>query len=117
MLALHIVVSRLGILNIILARPAPAPCPRALTASRPNTKQQAEDGMHALSKFLYDRLFEYLVYRINKVLKSPVEVKCFIGVLDIFGFEMFNQVRRPAVRQRQVGQGFSFLCLVCVSSW
>ena len=69
-----------------------APCAFRLL-SRPNTKQQAEDGMHALSKFLYDRLFEYLVYRINKVLKSPVEVKCFIGVLDIFGFEMFNQVR------------------------
>jgi myosin heavy subunit len=48
--------------------------------------------VHALSKFLYDRMFEYLVYRVNKVLKSQVDVQSFIGVLDIFGFEMFTQV-------------------------
>jgi hypothetical protein len=48
--------------------------------TRPNTKQQAAEGADALAKFLFDRMFEYLVYRINKVLRATVPVSSFIGM-------------------------------------
>jgi myosin heavy subunit len=40
-----------------------------------------------LAKFLFDRMFEYLVYRINKVLRATVPVSSFIG-MDEFAFEI-----------------------------
>jgi myosin heavy subunit len=59
--------------------------------NKPNTKQQAEDGRDALSKFLFDRMFEWLIYRINKALATDAKkAYAFIGVLDIFGFEIFS---------------------------
>jgi hypothetical protein len=61
--------------------------------SKPNTRQQASDGRDALAKFLFDRMFEWLIYRINVEL-APKEAAsknfAFIGVLDIFGFEIFS---------------------------
>ena len=54
---------------------------------------QASDGRDALAKFLFDRMFEWLIYRINVEL-APKEAAsknfAFIGVLDIFGFEIFS---------------------------
>ena len=56
-------------------------------------KNQASDGRDALAKFLFDRMFEWLIYRINVEL-APKEAAsknfAFIGVLDIFGFEIFS---------------------------
>ena len=58
-----------------------------------NNKSQAEDGRDALSKYLYDKLFEYLIFRINKTLSTGNPSQAFIGVLDIFGFEIFETNR------------------------
>jgi len=54
------------------------------------SSQESADSRDALSKFLYDKLFDWLVHRVNRAFGSPKE-KCFsIGILDIFGFEVFQ---------------------------
>lgn len=52
----------------------------------------AESGRDALVKFLYERMFNWVVSLINKalgVLKEEL-TSTFIGVLDIYGFEHFE---------------------------
>lgn len=56
---------------------------------------QAEFGRDALAKAIYDRLFTWIVERINKAIEVPNknQQKRFnrvIGVLDIYGFEIFD---------------------------
>lgn len=56
---------------------------------------QAEFGRDALAKAIYDRLFTWIVGRINKAIEVPNKntQKRFnrvIGVLDIYGFEIFD---------------------------
>jgi myosin heavy subunit len=55
----------------------------------PLTAQQATDARDALSKALYNELFNWIIRKLNERTKSDVE-DCFIGLLDIFGFEMFE---------------------------
>jgi hypothetical protein len=54
---------------------------------------QALDCRDALAKALYHNVFLHLVSRINASLRAEVEVAYRTGVLDIFGFEIF-QVNR-----------------------
>jgi myosin heavy subunit len=56
------------------------------------TKAQAEDSRDGLAKALYERLFNWLVSRINvsTAPQNPTWVKSTIGILDIFGFESFK---------------------------
>ncbi|XP_055295540.1 unconventional myosin ID [Sitodiplosis mosellana] len=56
---------------------------------------QAEYGRDALAKAIYDRLFTWIIQRINKTILVPGTTvhKRFnkvIGVLDIYGFEVFD---------------------------
>ena len=54
---------------------------------------EAEAARDALGKALYDRLFAWLVGRVNKS-TAPIDdskVASTIGVLDIFGFESFGK--------------------------
>lgn len=44
----------------------------------------------ALAKATYDRMFKWLVTRINKTLDTKLARQFFIGVLDIAGFEIFE---------------------------
>lgn len=44
----------------------------------------------ALAKATYDRMFKWLVMRINKTLDTKLARQFFIGVLDIAGFEIFE---------------------------
>ena len=44
----------------------------------------------ALAKATYDRLFRWLVYRINQTLDTKLPRQFFIGVLDSAGFEIFE---------------------------
>lgn len=46
--------------------------------------------MGALAKATYDRMFKWLVGRINKTLYTVLPRQFFIGVLDIAGFEIFD---------------------------
>ncbi|KAK2835280.1 hypothetical protein Q5P01_015764 [Channa striata] len=52
-------------------------------------QEQATYTRDALAKALYARLFDYLVEAINKAIQKPYE-EFSIGVLDIYGFEIFQ---------------------------
>ncbi|KAL6455775.1 hypothetical protein MHYP_G00356260 [Metynnis hypsauchen] len=55
------------------------------------TQEQAEFAVEALAKATYERLFLWLVARINKALnKTKRQGASFIGILDIAGFEIFE---------------------------
>ncbi|XP_075944400.1 unconventional myosin-If [Anarhichas minor] len=53
-------------------------------------QEQATYTRDALAKALYARLFDYLVEAINKAIQKPHE-EFSIGVLDIYGFEIFQR--------------------------
>nr|AAF25688.1 unconventional myosin PfM-B [Plasmodium falciparum] len=43
----------------------------------------------SISKDIYNKIFEYITKRINNFLNNNKELENFIGILDIFGFEIF----------------------------
>merc|ERR1719357_2064800 len=55
------------------------------------TKEQADFAIEALAKATYERLFRWLVHRINRALDwTKRQGASFIGILDIAGFEIFQ---------------------------
>ncbi|KAF8560908.1 hypothetical protein P879_09778, partial [Paragonimus westermani] len=52
---------------------------------------QVTYAVSALAKSLYNRMFGWLVARVNKTLDTKVKRQFFIGVLDIAGFEIFDE--------------------------
>lgn len=54
--------------------------------------EMAQHGREALLKFIYERLFAWIVTIINQALGPPQSLQDyqFIGVLDIYGFEHFE---------------------------
>ncbi|CEI93188.1 Putative YMR109Wp-like protein [Rhizopus microsporus] len=52
---------------------------------------QATAVRDALSKALYERLFEWIVTRVNVSLQARSAHQYTIGVLDIYGFEIFEE--------------------------
>uniref|UniRef100_A0A8C2I287 Myosin, heavy chain 7B, cardiac muscle, beta b n=1 Tax=Cyprinus carpio TaxID=7962 RepID=A0A8C2I287_CYPCA len=57
---------------------------------RGQTVEQVTYAVGALAKATYDRMFKWLVSRINKTLYTALPRQFFIGVLDIAGFEIFE---------------------------
>lgn len=60
-----------------------------------HTIEQAQFGRDAFAKAVYDRAFSWIVRFINEAIEVPQESKTknrstVIGVLDIYGFEIFN---------------------------
>ncbi|XP_075216177.1 unconventional myosin-Ie-like isoform X2 [Lycorma delicatula] len=53
-------------------------------------EEQANYTRDALAKAIYARLFDKLVERVNRAMRTPVNGNC-IGILDIYGFEIFYQ--------------------------
>uniref|UniRef100_A0A1A9WM81 Myosin motor domain-containing protein n=1 Tax=Glossina brevipalpis TaxID=37001 RepID=A0A1A9WM81_9MUSC len=56
---------------------------------------QAEYGKDALAKAIYDRLFTWIISHINRAIlfrgsKTQARFNTVIGVLDIYGFEIFD---------------------------
>ncbi|GLE02369.1 hypothetical protein PINS_up011207 [Pythium insidiosum] len=54
--------------------------------------EQANNARDALAKTLYGRLFDWMVHKMNEFLKHEDTHRSkghFIGILDIFGFEVF----------------------------
>eukprot|EP01111_Echinosteliopsis_oligospora_P014913 TRINITY_DN5735_c1_g3_i1.p1 TRINITY_DN5735_c1_g3~~TRINITY_DN5735_c1_g3_i1.p1 ORF type:complete len:1138 (+),score=396.14 TRINITY_DN5735_c1_g3_i1:202-3615(+) len=64
----------------------------------PLNRTQALAGRDGLSKAIYDRLFTWLVERINTAMEKK-NTGAVIGVLDIYGFEVFDK------------NGFEQLCI------
>ncbi|KAM7420919.1 hypothetical protein PAMA_015226 [Pampus argenteus] len=55
------------------------------------TKEQADFAVETLAKATYERLFRWLVHRINRALdRRQRQGASFIGILDIAGFEIFQ---------------------------
>ncbi|XP_011698075.1 PREDICTED: unconventional myosin-Va isoform X2 [Wasmannia auropunctata] len=70
-------------------------CHRKIVSTRevflkPMTVEQANGARDALAKHIYAELFNWIVTNINTSLQSPSQAHCFIGVLDIYGFETFE---------------------------
>ncbi|XP_069042124.1 unconventional myosin-Vb [Lepisosteus oculatus] len=62
------------------------------TLVKPMPWQQACEARDALAKHVYGQLFSWVVRRLNAALRAPQRTpKSFIGVLDIYGFEMFER--------------------------
>eukprot|EP00039_Didymoeca_costata_P010685 m.144552 g.144552 ORF g.144552 m.144552 type:complete len:1420 (-) comp14925_c0_seq1:86-4345(-) len=62
------------------------------TMARQDTKQ-ASDCRNALAKFVYSKMFDWLVVRVNKSMGETQyknSGQLYIGILDIFGFEIFK---------------------------
>ncbi|NXK97326.1 MYH7 protein, partial [Formicarius rufipectus] len=68
--------------------------PRVKVGNEYVTKGQSVEqvlyAVGALAKATYDRMFKWLVTRINKTLDTKLARQFFIGVLDIAGFEIFE---------------------------
>ncbi|KAF8587018.1 myosin-1 [Ramaria rubella] len=56
----------------------------------PLNPAQASSGRDALAKAIYNNLFEWIVARINVSMKPRQSHARLIGILDIFGFEIFE---------------------------
>ncbi|KAM6957839.1 myosin heavy chain, fast skeletal muscle-like [Aplochiton taeniatus] len=54
------------------------------------TVPQVNNSVMALSKSIYERMFLWMVVRINQMLDTKQPRNFFIGVLDIAGFEIFD---------------------------
>jgi len=52
--------------------------------------KQAVAQRDAFAKFLYGQLFEWLVERLNRAIGVHTDTNRYIGCLDIFGFEIFE---------------------------
>ena len=56
----------------------------------PLNPAQAAAARDALAKAIYTNLFDWIVERVNKSLKAKSAGELVIGVLDIYGFEIFQ---------------------------
>uniref|UniRef100_A0A6I8N447 Myosin-7B n=1 Tax=Ornithorhynchus anatinus TaxID=9258 RepID=A0A6I8N447_ORNAN len=69
-------------------------CPRVKVGNEYVTKgqtvQQVYNSIGALSKSVYEKMFLWMVTRINQQLDTKQSRQFFIGVLDIAGFEIFD---------------------------
>jgi len=54
-------------------------------------RTQAKDSTDALAKALYGRMFSFILGWINSILCNERETLPYVGVLDIFGFEDFQE--------------------------
>uniref|UniRef100_A0A8P4K3G6 Myosin heavy chain, fast skeletal muscle n=1 Tax=Dicentrarchus labrax TaxID=13489 RepID=A0A8P4K3G6_DICLA len=54
------------------------------------TVQQVKNSVTALAKSIYERMFLWMVIRINQMLDTKQSRQHYIGVLDIAGFEIFD---------------------------
>lgn len=62
---------------------------RGQVTYRPFNPATAADTRDAVAKAVYGRLFHWLVRRVNLCIRNDDKARSFIGVLDIFGFEVF----------------------------
>uniref|UniRef100_A0A8D3DHL6 Myosin motor domain-containing protein n=1 Tax=Scophthalmus maximus TaxID=52904 RepID=A0A8D3DHL6_SCOMX len=54
------------------------------------TVPQVSNSVTALAKSIYERMFLWMVIRINQMLDTKQQRNSYIGVLDIAGFEIFD---------------------------
>lgn len=62
---------------------------------------QVTNAVGALAKSVYEKMFLWMVIRINEMLDTKQPRQFFIGVLDIAGFEIFNVSFAPPTCARK----------------
>ena len=68
---------------------------RNSTYTSPNNRIQAIGARDSLVAAIYTRVFDYLIAKTNIALQKFASQKAVvIGVLDIYGFEIFNVILR-----------------------
>lgn len=63
------------------------------TYNVPQNVEQATSARDALAKTIYSRMFDWVVMKVNEALQKQggsADMGNMIGVLDIFGFEIFE---------------------------
>lgn len=81
-----------------------------------NTLAQAMYARDALCKGMYDRMFNTVVEQINKALVVKTEGKnTVIGVLDIYGFEIFDDNRSATHTAHSSTNAVLVLCVHLLS--
>ncbi|KAH1183969.1 hypothetical protein KIL84_014585 [Mauremys mutica] len=63
--------------------------------------EQCQNSIGALGKAVYDKMFKWMVVRINKTLDTKMQRQFFIGVLDIAGFEIFEPMGIFSILEEQ----------------
>ena len=63
------------------------------------------NAVGALAKAVYEKMFLWMVIRINQQLDTKQPRQYFIGVLDIAGFEIFDVRNRDLAPLSREGQG------------
>ena len=58
--------------------------------NKDQNKEQISSVIDALSKSIYERLFSWLIEKINSELDFGIKKRRFIGLLDISGFAAFE---------------------------
>ena len=51
----------------------------------------------SLAKYIYNKLFDWLIFKVNNALThidQKQDSKYWIGILDIFGFEIFEDSKK-----------------------
>lgn len=77
-----------------ILRTCSTPCGPDITGNNTTTDPQCEYAVEAIGKALYERLFKWIVMRINRSLdRTKRQGASFIGILDIAGFEIFAMNR------------------------
>ena len=66
---------------------------RAETIISPLNEEQSINARDALAKATYGAIFDWIMAKVNESMKIPVRntMTPFIGILDIFGFEIFEE--------------------------
>ncbi len=77
--------------NILVHRSISTGSKRGSVYAVPQNADQAAKIRDALAKALYSRVFDYIVECINKSMRKRQSNKLVIGVLDIYGFEVFDK--------------------------
>ncbi|XP_036075365.1 myosin-15 isoform X2 [Rousettus aegyptiacus] len=58
--------------------------------TRAQNVEQVSSAVGALSKSIYERMFKWLVARVNRAMDTKSSRQFFIGILDITGFEILH---------------------------
>ncbi|ELK18146.1 Myosin-15 [Pteropus alecto] len=58
--------------------------------TRAQNVEQVSYAVGALSKSIYERMFKWLVARVNRAMDAKLSRQFFIGILDITGFEILD---------------------------
>ena len=66
---------------------------------------QVNNAVGALAKAVFEKMFLWMVIRINQQLDTKQPRQYFIGVLDIAGFEIFDVRSKDLAAQSSSGQG------------